>query len=171
MMGKTKILVLSDAHQSASFLEKALRLHRDASLVLFLGDGLRAFETALEDYPMMPSVCVSGNCDLFPMMAGQPVRREETFFEQNRKILMGHGHLWNVKTGREYAVLCARKAGADILLYGHTHQPETLFLPGENGEKPLYLMNPGAIELGSYGIIEFIGDQTVINTFSLWEGR
>ncbi len=35
-----KCLVFSDSHGNVSYMKKALRLHPDAEVVFFLGDGL-----------------------------------------------------------------------------------------------------------------------------------
>ena len=42
----------------------------------------------------------------------------------------------------------AREAHADICLFGHTHQQMTDYRDG------LYLMNPGAVAEGCYGMVD-----------------
>ncbi len=42
----------------------------------------------------------------------------------------------------------AREAHADICLFGHTHQQMTDYRGG------LYLMNPGAVAEGCYGMVD-----------------
>ena len=43
----TKLLILSDSHNSASAVERILHAESDANAVVFLGDGLRDLEEAL----------------------------------------------------------------------------------------------------------------------------
>ena len=54
---------------------------------------------------------------------------------------------WGVKSGCDAAIARARAAGADILLFGHTHQP--LCQQMEDG---LWVLNPGPSR-SSYGTI------------------
>lgn len=35
--------------------------------------------------------------------------------------------------------------GADVVMYGHTHEPDDRFIPGEDGKMPLRILNPGSI--------------------------
>lgn len=59
----TKLLILSDSHNSASAVERILHAESDANAVVFLGDGLRDLEEALTLHPKMKVYAVAGNCD------------------------------------------------------------------------------------------------------------
>jgi len=69
------------------------------------------------------------------------------------KIYMTHGHTYGVKNGLHAFIDGARKKGADLALYGHTHQPMIRQTPG------MWIMNPGQMErhdsgrAASYGIV------------------
>lgn len=66
------------------------------------------------------------------------------------RILMMHGHTRRVKSGPMAAIYAARECGADILLFGHTHQP----VVDRSGD--FWVMNPGCIGPGvrrTYGVI------------------
>ena len=66
------------------------------------------------------------------------------------RILMMHGHTRHVKSGPMAAMYAARECGADILLFGHTHQP----LVDRSGD--FWVMNPGCIGPSvrrTYGVI------------------
>ena len=52
---------------------------------------------------------------------------------------MMHGHTRHVKSGPMAVTYAARECGADILLFGHTHQP----LVDRSGD--FWVMNPGCI--------------------------
>lgn len=60
----TKLLILSDSHNSTGAVERILHAESDATAVIFLGDGLRDLEEALTLYPKMKVYAVAGNCDL-----------------------------------------------------------------------------------------------------------
>ena len=66
------------------------------------------------------------------------------------RILMMHGHTRHVKSGPMAAMYAARECGADILLFGHTHQP----MVDRSGD--FWVMNPGCIGPSvrrTYGVI------------------
>lgn len=112
--------------------------------IIHLGDLMSDTETLEHIYPDIPKLCVPGNCDGWTDAPAQKLVRLE-----GHLILMGHGHQWRVKQGPEEAVQAARKAGAEAVLFGHTHR--TLCRQEEDG---LWVMNPGSIrDLESYGLI------------------
>ena len=59
----TKLLILSDSHNSTGAVERILHAESDATAVIFLGDGLRDLEEALTLHPKMKVYAVAGNCD------------------------------------------------------------------------------------------------------------
>ena len=81
-----------------------------------------------------PLAMVSGNndffCDLNP---------EVTFELEGFRIFMTHGHYYYVHSGTERLFSAGRRNGANIVLFGHTHQP-TLEV-----EKDLIVANPGSL--------------------------
>ncbi len=142
-----RILAFSDIHGNPFSVENAILIHPEASAVIFLGDGERDFDRLLHllDGKKVYSVC--GNCDLSSTL---PDELFETI--GGIKILLMHGHKYNVKYGDGAAVDRAKKINARILLYGHTHSPVTRYEDG------LYIMNPGAAMFGNYGIIDITPD-------------
>ena len=54
------------------------------------------------------------------------------------KIFCTHGHLYHVKSGLYTVVCAAREAGANLLLFGHTHEALETYDDG------LYILNPGS---------------------------
>lgn len=55
----------------------------------------------------------------------------------------------------------ARQEGADIVLYGHTHTGVTCYDDG------LYIMNPGSIRDGHYGMIDIVPGGIMLNEAKL----
>lgn len=138
-----RILVLSDSHGSASRLVGAMEEQPTASLIIFLGDGERDMDFAEKYNAGTPIVRVRGNCDFG---SEAPISVLES--AGGRGIFCTHGYAEMVKYGDETLVAKAREAGADIVLYGHTHTPVTDYRDG------LYIMNPGSVREGSYGTVD-----------------
>ncbi len=141
-----KCLVFSDSHGSYLNMQSALRMHRDAQLVFFLGDGLSDAE-ALSEYDKTRAwYFVRGNCDFRGFVGGVPVGKTEEIVLFSKKIVITHGDLYGVKYSREGLLDMARSRLADIVLYGHTHIASEEYVDG------IYLFNPGSAR-ASYGIL------------------
>lgn len=157
----TKILVFSDSHGNGRGISAALGQHPDASIALFLGDGIGDFRRAA-DLPHLKTVCVRGNCDFYGVSTG--VRDVEIITVENVRIMMTHGHLFGVKSGFGTALDKAAAAEADIFLFGHTHVPfDHTF---SHGDRHIRMFNPGSVSRGrdcgnTYGVIVVDGDSTV----------
>lgn len=136
-----KILVFSDSHRSLAGMYSAIEIHQPDQ-VIHLGDLQRDAEEVAYAYPRLPICMVPGNCDGWTT---DPLKKQITL--AGKRILLSHGHLWGVKRGYEAALADARAAGADILLFGHTHRALCRRL-----EDGLYMMNPGTSRT-SYGLI------------------
>lgn len=143
-----RIVVLSDSHGAVAPAEAAIAAQPDAEAVIFLGDGLRQFEDIPPLFPEKAFYMVAGNCDW-----GGSYKNSDQITLAGKKIFFTHGHTCCVKYGLGYLMQSARAAGADIVLYGHTH------VAGEFYENGIYVMNPGSISQSrdgknSYGIID-----------------
>lgn len=139
-----RILVLSDSHGCVENMARAVEREQPRE-IWHLGDCVRDAEQLRQLFPNIPLELVPGNCDYGAL--DQPERLLE---REGRRVLLMHGHTRRVKNGPLSAVYAAREYGADILLFGHTHQP----LVDRNGE--LWIMNPGSIGRGllqTYGIV------------------
>ena len=110
--------------------------------VIHLGDLISDAEEISYLYPKLPVCMVPGNCDGWTTHA---LKKQITL--DGVRILLSHGHLWGVKGSYDAAVADARACQADILLFGHTHQP--LCQQMEDG---LWVLNPGPSR-SSYGTI------------------
>lgn len=147
-----KILVFSDSHGNTAHMERTVALMRPDQ-VLHLGDVARDAWALARRFPQLPVTWVAGNCD--GPGTGDPEQQLLTL--EGRRILMTHGHRYQVKLSPYRAILAAREAGARILLFGHTHNPVCF------QEGGLWVMNPGSV-LGSVsptcGVILLEGDRT-----------
>ena len=134
-----KIFVFSDSHGRGTLIVKAIR--REApDFVFFLGDGENDLKALRQAFPALPFEAVRGNCDFRSQLPAELVCSVGGV-----RFFITHGHRYDVKTERTLESLkrAARQAGAQVVLFGHTHEP---YLEEEKG---LILLNPGAA--GSYG--------------------
>lgn len=146
-----QILVFSDSHGNTARMKEIAARSR-AEVILFLGDGLRDFETLADAVPQGTMLlAVRGNCD--GISDGVPAERILTL--EGIRILMLHGHTRSVKHGTEALVSYARAQEIDLVLYGHTHTPDDRRLFCDEGGKPLYILNPGSIGGGYFGSATF----------------
>lgn len=146
-----RVLVLSDSHKRKSVLEKIINRHIDVNLVLFLGDGVSEFLEISELYPDKRFVAVAGNNDSFTVEA----KSIECVMVGKTKILLTHGHLFNVSFGRERLLKKAKENNYDIVLYGHTHISRIEY------KDEIYLINPGSVSrsregANSYAVIDIL---------------
>ncbi len=151
-----KIVVISDTHGNMHRLKDVVEQNKDADLFLHLGDGAEEFFEVKKLYPNLLMNIVRGNCDF----GYNDVPNYATFDADSHKIFASHGYIHNVKDGIDNYVEFARGRGADIILYGHTHERFT------KNQDNLYIMNPGSLSCPrsfgpSYGILN-IGDDVIM---------
>lgn len=139
-------MVLSDSHGDVGTMIDAVEKERPDEII-HLGDCWQDAETLSFAYPEIFMSVVPGNCDFCMGKKGILALEREGF-----SVLMAHGHQWRVKSGPALAVEIARESGADILLYGHTHEAACW------QEDGMWIMNPGTVggrwARASYGVIE-----------------
>lgn len=129
-----KLLIFSDSHGNVANMEDAVRLERP-DRILHLGDLVRDAQALQEKFPDIPVTLVPGNCD-----GRRPDLPEQRVFTlENCKLLMTHGHIYHVKLSPAAAIRAAREAGANLLLFGHTHEAVCEFQQG------LWVVNPGSV--------------------------
>jgi hypothetical protein len=154
-----RILVLSDSHGAVENMARCVDLV-EPDHILHLGDCLRDAEALHRRYPNIPLDAVAGNCDW-----ALDAPTERLLELAGHRILMMHGHTHgDVKHSDMASRYAAAEAGAEVLLYGHTHRP----LVDKAGE--LWVMNPGTCEYGgklTYGVITATRDKLECATFRL----
>lgn len=151
-----RILVLSDSHGKTRNFIKAVKQHRDAEKIFFLGDGLRDYEEACRQFPDRIFYAVRGNCDFcsrLPDVDTAPTRYGNIFYT--------HGDRFFVKGGYQHLLSAGRQTGARLLLFGHTHCPLARYEDG------IYLFNPGSLAQGSYGLCDLLESGISMNHLSI----
>ena len=165
-----EFLIFSDSHGRYTAMQSAYQKQvRSPDAVLFLGDGLR--DLAAEDFFASTLYAVQGNCDWTPRLAdGIQVSDELILQFEGHRILLSHGHRYCVKSGCGAILSHAVRMEADIVIFGHTHQPisETVPAGSEVGgavlSRPIYLFNPGSIgQGGSFGTLSLRGDTVLFS--------
>ena len=146
-----RLAVVSDSHQSQFWTERFLALanKQKYDAVFHLGDG-EAEARWLAKRLEMPFQYVAGNCDMFSRVA-----REIFANYEGHRILACHGHLHDVKWGLEQLSYYAEERGADIVLYGHTHEALANYVG------PVLMINPGALMRGRYAELTLDGRRVV----------
>ena len=145
-----RFLVVSDTHNVRLPMEELYKQYPNDGII-HLGDHIADARWMLARTNGHPVYMVRGNCD------GWSDGLEEQILELGgMKLMLCHGHRYQVKSGLGALVAAAKRAGADAVLFGHTHVP---FLEVREG---ILVMNPGALSspYRFYGIIE-IEDQKV----------
>ena len=129
-----RLIVLSDSHGKTNAFENVCKMHPEAEMYVFLGDGEGDFEYLQSRHPEWNMIGVCGNCDRFSKL---PEIQELTVGEW--RMLMVHGHRFAIKATYEYVLKEARNRNCNAVLYGHTH---TAFVDMIDG---IWVLNPGAI--------------------------
>lgn len=129
-----KLCVFSDSHGDPAPMLRAIA-REEPDLCFYLGDGLADLEPVRRQYPELTIHAVRGNCDL-----RSPLPQTLTCTVEGVTFFAAHGHRCGVKHDPSLEELRAAgaKAGAHVILFGHTHEPYL-----ENRSLPVVL-NPGA---------------------------
>jgi hypothetical protein len=137
-----KIAIFSDSHKIKSGMVATVE-RENPDVIFHLGDYQSDADVLSQKFPDIPLYSVYGNCDL--IQRGEPRIIVEL---EGKKIFATHGHKYSVKMGLDSVVNTALSAGADILLFGHTHKPMDMEFEG------LRIINPGTVGPGgTYGIL------------------
>jgi hypothetical protein len=143
-----KILVVSDTHGSTDLLGSVIEECSPFDVIIHCGDGVKDICSAV--VPRESIVFkVTGNTDIYSDCGAENILTEEI---SDRRVMITHGHQFNVKGGFLELTRIAGRFKADVVLFGHTHEQ---FLRRGN---PL-LFNPGNLSGGNYGIIHTSDDK------------
>lgn len=152
-----KILVLSDSHGDVNNMVTAVnRTHPD--MIIHLGDCWADAERLHSQFPLVPMEQVPGNCDCRQEM------QERVLLIEGKRVLICHGHTFNVKAGALTLQYAAQEKRVDIAMFGHTHR---VFCDRHN---QIVYFNPGSIGSppygipASYGIVQIDGTSNTIAT-------
>ena len=147
-----KIVIVSDTHFNKKGLEKLRPILEENDYIIHLGDGASEARMLISEYPEKAYAC-AGNCDF-----ASPLPQEGKLQVEKCNIFYCHGHAYGVKSGLTRLVFEAKRRGAQIALYGHTHQASIDEIDG------VTLINPGTLkypvgEGGSYCYLVINGEK------------
>lgn len=128
-----KILVVSDTHGHMANFDWVIKKEAPFDLLLHLGDS-EDCEDYIEAVCGCPVEMVAGNCD-----RSLYLRKECVFTLRGHTFFMTHGHDYSVKRGIDKLREAAGQRGADIVVFGHTHEP---YFKKEDG---MVFLNPGSL--------------------------
>lgn len=128
--------VFSDTHGNTALMVEAVRRTRP-DCIIHLGDMERDTAVLQEKFPEIPLYNVCGNCDIG---AAAPLR--DVVQLGPVKAFITHGHSYSVRYGVDALVYAAQEAGAQIAMYGHTHETDYRECGG------VQVLNPGAAGKG-----------------------
>lgn len=143
-----KWLVFSDSHGNLDYMKKGVEQEKPDK-VLHLGDVVRDARRLQECFPELEIEMVVGNCDGYSGDDSAPSEKE--LFMGEKRIFLCHGHTYQVKLGIGMLTQEGRARGADVVLFGHTHDPLCSL------EGNMWVMNPGTcsgMPRATYGVIE-----------------
>ena len=148
----TKICVVSDTHGFAGNMLWAIE-NEKPDMLIHLGDGETDLISVRAQYPDLKIENVQGNCDTHSTAW---VVFQTTI--EGRRIFATHGDRHQVKLDPQYTTLlyAALEVDANIVLFGHTHQPYV------DRRLCMDVMNPGScgnVACPTYGVITiYAGD-------------
>ena len=149
-MKPVKIVLVSDSHGDAECLDCLRQTYSDYDLFVHCGDSEQPYED-VKDF-----ICVKGNNDF---LYGNNVPYSQTIHVQDHTVYICHGHMDFLSYFHyEPMIAKAKRAGADIVFFGHVH---TYFDGEQDGVR---LLNPGSIRHNrdgsrpSYMLVEIDGD-------------
>ncbi|HWQ50591.1 MAG TPA: YfcE family phosphodiesterase [Terriglobales bacterium] len=126
------LLIISDTHGVITPALRCIETHPEVTGIIHLGD-TTADARLIARQSGLPVTAVLGNND-----RGEPGPAERKVVFGGVKMLLMHGHTRFVERGLANALTVAAEAGADMLMYGHTH---FFYYRVHEG---LHVLNPGS---------------------------
>ena len=142
-----KVLIVSDSHGRETYLDLAIEKASPFDMLIHLGD-VEGSEYYLEGALSCPMEIIGGNNDFF-----SDLEREKIVSIGKYRVLLTHGHRYQVHFGTERIKEYARQNGVDIVMFGHTHvpvieqssniialNPGSISRPRQAGHRPSYII-------------------------------
>ena len=143
-----RIGVVSDTHRRVK--ETIENLKRESvDSIIHLGDYMKDARI-IGDQLNINIIKVRGNCDI------REIDGEDEIIKtiKDKKILMTHGHRFNIKYTFDKLYYKAKELKVDLVLFGHTHKPYNEKIDDVLFFNPGSPSNPRNISQGTYGILD-----------------
>jgi putative phosphoesterase len=131
-----KIAIVSDTHGNWQETVHEIQQEPGITHLMFLGDHAKDGH-AIANALGIPAYIVRGNCD-----DGQADPEEQIVSLGDWRIMICHGHRYQVKQTLQNIYYRGLERGVDYILYGHTHI--AVYEPGE-----VNIINPGSMSTGN----------------------
>lgn len=141
-------LVCSDSHGRTELLNRMLKQNPSCRVIFFLGDGEKDMHYALNAWPEHTFYYVSGNCDTGSVLPAAKTTNYKHI--EGNTIVFTHGHEYFVKQTLTELMKHTESVMGNIAFYGHTHRQDFHY----DSVYKIFVLNPGALCLGSYAKIE-----------------
>lgn len=142
-----KILVVSDTHGNNTNLRKVISIMDGCiDMMIHLGD-IQCSPGIIEKLVDCPVHIVRGNCDTYNLQSAKLIDIA------GHRAFITHGHRYGGKLGISTMKEIAVGNGADIVMFGHTHEPliekypdvtvinpGSLSRPRQEGHRPAYIV-------------------------------
>ena len=141
--GSKKVLIVSDTHGYDDNFFKVLEIEglQNLDLILHAGDVEGSAERLRHATSIVPIAIVKGNNDF-----GTELPKELELELGPHRIHLCHGHADLVNINVNFLLEKESAAGADILVFGHTHVPMAGVARGQGYPDGVrYLFNPGSL--------------------------
>jgi len=163
-----KLLVISDSHGSKNIITNIIEnFGKDVDALCFCGDGMPDLLGMIEDSmrityfeDKIPKVIifVQGNGDNsnYSLLTKErlPIKvpQQLDFVAAGKKILITHGHRYNVYIGTKDLKNEAENINATIAFYGHTHIANAQKKTNSKTKSKMTILNPGSCSLPRGGL-------------------
>ena len=145
-----RALVISDTHgRNPELIKKVIEREFPFDLLIHCGDVICDIYQLTGSNPPYQVYAVKGNCDI------RKYPREVLIEAAGHRIFAVHGDAYGVYYSSTSLYAAAAERKADVVLFGHTHVPET----GEHNG--IFLLNPGSFHnphgadrTPTYGLLE-----------------
>ncbi|MGI6621690.1 MAG: metallophosphoesterase [Clostridiaceae bacterium] len=127
-------LVISDTHGDIFTAIEIIKKYPQINGIIHLGDYYKDANRLKAQFPGLEFFIVPGNCDFVFDMPSDILLDIE-----GKRLLLTHGHRYDVKNGLERLEIKAKKENADAVLFGHTHTPYIKY------RTRILFVNPGSL--------------------------
>lgn len=142
-----RLLIVSDSHGNIGKIDDILRKYENNyDYFIHLGD--RVYDMISFKDNVKNLIAIKGNIELQNPLQTDFGTQETILEIEGMKIFITHGSRYSVESTLVFLKKHAKKIGAQVVLFGHTH---IKFLEFEDG---ILLFNPGALTDNDYGILE-----------------
>ncbi|SDA19552.1 hypothetical protein SAMN02910447_01596 [Ruminococcus sp. YE71] len=136
-----RLIVFSDTHGDFHAAREIIERNQQVYTFLFLGDGEKDIDKLRIVYPEKQILNVAGNCDYNSFTPDS-----DLYNAGKVKVFYTHGHRFHVRSDLDELIEKGKSLGAQVILFGHTHER---FYQYRNG---IHILNPGSAAMPRDGL-------------------